>query len=82
MWQDSRHRTSIYRKVSCIGTKMGFTSAYVVEQTCLIQKKFDSGTGWPSFWKPIADENVKEHQDRSYGMLRNEVLCRFAVMHI
>ena len=37
--------------------------------------KFDSGTGWPSFWEPIADDRVSEESDRSHGMVRTEVLC-------
>lgn len=37
--------------------------------------KFDSGTGWPSFYKPINEEAVEEHKDTSYGMIRTEVLC-------
>lgn len=37
--------------------------------------KFDSGTGWPSFWKPIRPEFVAEHEDRAYGMVRTEVEC-------
>ena len=37
--------------------------------------KFNSGTGWPSFFQPVAKENVTEHQDRSHGMLRTEILC-------
>jgi methionine-R-sulfoxide reductase len=37
--------------------------------------KFHSGTGWPSFFQPIADENVVNHEDRSYGMSRTEILC-------
>ena len=37
--------------------------------------KFESGTGWPSFFQPIADENVATRPDRSYGMLRVEILC-------
>ncbi|MFX1478749.1 MAG: peptide-methionine (R)-S-oxide reductase MsrB [Promethearchaeota archaeon] len=38
-------------------------------------KKFDSGTGWPSFDQPIEDSMVTEEEDRSYGMKRTEVLC-------
>ena len=37
--------------------------------------KFTSGTGWPSFFTPIAKENIVEHQDRSYGMVRTEIVC-------
>ncbi|HEX9869504.1 MAG TPA: peptide-methionine (R)-S-oxide reductase MsrB [Candidatus Tectomicrobia bacterium] len=37
--------------------------------------KFNSGTGWPSFFQPIAEENVTTHEDRSYGMIRTEILC-------
>jgi peptide methionine sulfoxide reductase msrA/msrB len=37
--------------------------------------KFNSGTGWPSFFQPVAKENVVEHEDNSYGMSRVEILC-------
>lgn len=37
--------------------------------------KFKSGTGWPSFYEPINEVNVAEEDDRSYGMVRTEVLC-------
>ena len=37
--------------------------------------KFESGTGWPSFFQPVADENVATHADRSHGMLRVEIRC-------
>jgi len=39
------------------------------------ETKFNSGTGWPSFFQPVAKENIIEHTDRSYGMERTEILC-------
>ena len=39
------------------------------------ETKFDSGTGWPSFYKPLAPEYVNEPEDTSYGMVRTEVEC-------
>lgn len=37
--------------------------------------KFDSGTGWPSFFSPVADENIEYLRDTSYGMIRTEIRC-------
>ena len=39
------------------------------------ETKFKSGTGWPSFWQPLNEVCVAEESDRSYGMVRTEVLC-------
>jgi peptide-methionine (R)-S-oxide reductase len=37
--------------------------------------KFESGTGWPSFWQPVDPEAVEEHEDRSFFMKRTEIAC-------
>jgi peptide-methionine (R)-S-oxide reductase len=46
------------------------------------ETKFESGTGWPSFWQPIAKENVIEITDRSLGMERTAVSCRECDAHL
>jgi peptide-methionine (R)-S-oxide reductase len=44
--------------------------------------KFESGTGWPSFYEPAVAENVELHQDKSLGMARTEVKCRRCGGHL
>jgi peptide-methionine (R)-S-oxide reductase len=44
--------------------------------------KYDSGTGWPSFWQPLGQENVDTESDRSLWMERTEVLCRTCSAHL
>jgi peptide-methionine (R)-S-oxide reductase len=46
------------------------------------ETKFDSGTGWPSFWQPIAKENVREISDNSIGMARTAVACTECDSHL
>jgi peptide-methionine (R)-S-oxide reductase len=67
---DTEHRTGLYRCVDC-GNAL-FDS----------KSKFDSGTGWPSFFEPVAKENVREQKDVSYGVVRTEVKCRLCDAHL
>ena len=58
-------------KCSCCGTKL-FSS----------DTKFDSGTGWPSFFKPLDEENIEYVEDNSFGMKRVEVNCKNCGSHL
>src|SRR5215469_3952881 len=77
------------------GTEMAFTGQYwnnhepglyrcVCCDTALFNAntKFESGTGWPSFWEPIAQENVQQSRDASFGMVRVAVACRRCDAHL
>jgi len=77
------------------GTERAFTGKYhamkdagVYECICCGQPlfssetKFDSGTGWPSYWQPISNEAVTEKEDRSWFMSRTEVLCSRCDAHL
>jgi peptide-methionine (R)-S-oxide reductase len=44
--------------------------------------KFDSKTGWPSYWQPVAPENVAMHEDNSFFMRRTEVVCSRCEAHL
>jgi len=66
----NNHADGIYRCVGC-GTEL-FSSA----------TKFESGTGWPSFWDPISKDTVRTEQDTSLFMRRTEVLCAVCDAHL
>jgi len=44
--------------------------------------KFHSGCGWPSFWKPLNENSLAEHEDNSHGMRRTEVTCKNCGAHM
>ncbi len=46
------------------------------------ETKFESGSGWPSFYQPVSPDAVIEHEDRSYGMRRVEVTCATCGAHL
>ena len=52
------------------------------EELYTSETKYDSGTGWPSFWRAISDDKILTRADTSYGMLRTEVLCATCESHL
>ncbi len=66
----NHHETGVYKCICC-GTDL-FRS----------ETKYESGTGWPSFYRPIAKENVKEDTDNSFFMSRTEISCARCDAHL
>ena len=77
------------------GTERAFTGVYwntkedgVYQCICCGQPlfdagaKFDSGTGWPSFWQPAAEDNLSLHEDNSWLMRRTEITCSRCDAHL
>ncbi len=77
------------------GTERAFTGKYwdfhgkgMYKCTCCgadlfeSDTKFESGSGWPSFFRPASEENIEEERDTSFGMIRTEVKCRKCGAHL
>ena len=77
------------------GTERAFSGAYWNTKTPGVYRcagcgealfksdtKFDSGTGWPSFWQPMDDQAIETETDQSLGMARTEVHCRRCGSHL
>ena len=84
-----------YQVARCGGTEPAFTGKYwnnhetgMYQCVCCgaplfsSDTKFDSGTGWPSFYEPVDQANVELLEDRSYGMRRVEVKCKKCGAHL
>jgi peptide-methionine (R)-S-oxide reductase len=84
-----------YRIVCDCGTEPAFTGKYwdcktpgvyhcVVCQQALFDSdtKYDSGSGWPSYYQPVSVVAVRERQDTSHGMVRTEILCGNCEAHL
>lgn len=84
-----------YRVTQQKGTERAFTGRYVDHKedgtyTCVCcgaelfssDHKYDSGSGWPSFWLPLADDAVRTILDTSHGMTRQEVVCSRCGAHL
>ena len=86
---------AVYNVTRCSATEPAFTGKYWNNHekgmyTCSncgqplfdSTDKFDSGTGWPSFTKPVKENAVDEHADHSLGMTRDEVICKHCGAHL
>lgn len=84
-----------FQVARCSGTERAFTGRYWDEKAagtyhCICcdkalfrsEAKYDSGTGWPSFFEPISKEAVAENRDESHGMVRVESVCAGCDAHL
>lgn len=84
-----------YQVTQCSATERPFTGKYVNHKAdgtyrCICcdaelfssEHKYDSGSGWPSFWLPLAGEAVRTKRDVSHGMVRDEVVCANCDAHL
>lgn len=84
-----------YEVTQNAGTERAFTGVYNDEKRsgvyrCIVcdlelfesTTKYESGSGWPSFWQPIADDRVVIRTDESHGMIREEVVCARCDAHL
>lgn len=84
-----------YRVCRQQGTEPAFSGVYTDSKTMGVYNckccnrplfesdtKYDSGSGWPSFWKPINPDSIKENRDVSHGMTRVEVVCAKCDCHL
>ncbi len=91
----SRLTEEQYRITQMKGTEPPFTGNYVDLKdngtfSCICcgtdlfssEHKYDSGSGWPSFWLPLAGDNVRTIRDTSLGMIRTEVVCNHCDAHL
>ena len=84
-----------YEVTQSKGTERAFTGQYVDHKEdgsyrCVVcstelfssEHKYDSGSGWPSFWLPLAGDRVRVERDTSHGMIRDEVQCANCHAHL
>jgi len=93
-WQESL-TSEEYKICRQKGTEPAFSGCYWDEKAVGIyrckccdtplfvsQTKYDSGSGWPSFYQPVNDEAILEERDSSHGMIRVEVMCKNCGSHL